>query len=103
MKIAKLNNLFKRREGQKGVDWDIEIEAARENAILWFLKEKGFSGHRLLAFIIGSLSLSMVIILLFCGTFGAMEVRILRSTILSFFLVLAFPYCRHPNLYICEY
>ena len=94
MKMDELFPFFKRREGRKGIDWDLIREDSGENAIVWFLNQKGFSPHRLLAFLIGSLTLSMVIILLFCGTFGALEVRTSRSTILSFFLVLAF--LMHP-------
>jgi TRAP transporter 4TM/12TM fusion protein len=90
MKIEKLTGFFKRREGRKGIDWEMIKEETGENAIVGFLKKKGLSPHRILAFFIGSLTLSMVIILLFNGTFGAMETRIFRSTILSFFLVLAF-------------
>lgn len=90
MRIDKIINFIKRREGKRGIDWEFIKEDSEQNTIVWFLNQRGFSPHRLLAFFIGSLTLSMVIILFFCGTFGALEVRIFRSTILSFFLVLAF-------------
>lgn len=90
MNLKRLYHFLKRREDRKGIDWNLIKEDSDENAILWFLRHKGFSPHRLLTFFIGTLTLSMVIILLFNGTFGAMEVRIFRSTILSFFLILAF-------------
>ena len=89
-KISIFDGLFKRREGRKGVDWGLVQKEGSTNAIQWVLREKGFSSHRILAFVIGSLNLSMVIILIFCGAFGTMEVRLLRSTILTFFLVLTF-------------
>ncbi|MBW1711649.1 MAG: TRAP transporter fused permease subunit [Deltaproteobacteria bacterium] len=83
--------LFGRRQGKKGVDWDIGLQTREsENAFLWFLGQRGFSAHRLLAFVIGVLNLSMVTILIYCVVYGSMEIRILRSTILTFFLVLSF-------------
>jgi len=94
MKVNHLIDLFKRRQGKKGIDWELIKEDSGESTITYLLRGKGFSFDRLLAFLISTLALSMVIIFIFCGSFGALEVRIFRSTILSFFLVLSF--LMHP-------
>jgi len=90
MKMDRFINFFRRRQGKKGIDWELIKEDSGGSIIASFLGGKGFSIHRLQAFFISTLAISMTIILLFCGSFGALEVRIFRSTILTFFLLLAF-------------
>jgi len=83
-------SLFRRREGKKGVDWALSVEETPQNPIAWFLGQKGVSFHRFLGLVIGSLNLALVILLLYCVIFGTMEIRILRSAVLTLFLLLAF-------------
>ena len=91
MKEQTIVRLFERRTGEKGVDWSlIPDKTSTENPMEWFLTKKGFSFHRMLALIMGTLNISMVVILLFSVIFGAIEMRTFRSTILSFFLIITF-------------
>jgi len=88
--MVTLFDLFKRREDRKGINWHLAVEESQLNAIGWAIEQEGFNAHRLLGITIGALNLSMVTILLFCVIFGTMEIRIVRSVILTFFLVLSF-------------